>query len=349
METWCDQGSSFSSNHWQLAATEDEKLKYFIETYFSIINNNCIVSACNPICKQKEGHSITMRKKMIIWIAAVPLLFLQLPHKNDAFLLEQRKPNHRQRPSLFPVSKKSISDNDEIMEITSTKKSVPFDNRRQNLIKMAAIWASFVASAPSAQAGLLPLPEKPKRQLELCIVSLIRVLYWAEKAVTDLKSDDTNVRKQRYLEARLASKAMVTGKVGGGASYNVFTLNSLQVKDCLSDLVSYKTDKKERRQAEDLQTDLIEALASIVEFDGLETTLDTSPRSSLTLTMYTEDKATFVRQTLSERVIPTATQLIRLYGSSLEAQCVDYVHNTYPNEVPPSKQPPKQATAEAAD
>jgi hypothetical protein len=206
------------------------------------------------------------------------------------------------------------------------------------------------APPPSARAGLLSLGEKPKRQLELCIVSLLRVIYWAKKSVGDLQSEDVKLRKQRYLEARLASKAMVTGKVGGGASYNVFTLNSLQLKDCLNDLVAYAGDqgKQEKRKAQDLQTDLMEALASVVEFDGLETTQDPSPRSSLTMTMYTEDKVKFVKRTLSERVIPTATALTKLYGSDIEAQCVAYVQETYPNEVPLEQQQQQQQQQQPA-
>lgn len=209
------------------------------------------------------------------------------------------------------------------------------DSTRRQSVWSAAIMFSTISGAPlPSHAGLFA--QKPRRQLELCIVSLLRVTYWAEKAIKDLMSENVNIRKDRYLEARLASKAMVTRKLGGGANYQVYTLNSLQVKDCLADLVSYADDvgKNERRKAEDLQTDLIEALASVVEFDGLETTLDPSPRSSLTLTMYTEDKAKFVQRTLSERVVPPAKALTRLFGPNVETQCVAYVQDNYPNEVP---------------
>jgi hypothetical protein len=214
--------------------------------------------------------------------------------------------------------------------------SVTCDSRRR-AFKMvsASILGSVNVPLPS-HAGLFP--EKPKRQLELCVVSLLRILYWAENAAKDLRSEDPDRRRQRYLEARLASKAMVSGKLGGGSNYQVMTLKSLQLKECLLDLVSYVEDQRLRRQAIDLQTDLLEALASVVEFDGLESTVDSSPRSSLTMTMYTEAKATFVRRTLEDRVVPTTNSLIRLFPQ-VEDLCVAYIQKTYPDEVPMAAQP----------
>lgn len=192
----------------------------------------------------------------------------------------------------------------------------------------------------SSRASLFA--DKPKRQLELCIVSLLRIIYWAERAVRDLESDSPEVQKQRYLEVRLASKALVTGKLGGGANYQVYTLNTLQLKDCLSDLISYAEElggSSQRRLVEDLRTELIESLASVVEFDGLETTLDPSPRSSLTMSMYTSKKGVFVKRTLSEKIIPTVQSLVGVFGSTVEDRCVEYVQKTYPEEVPAAPQP----------
>jgi hypothetical protein len=211
--------------------------------------------------------------------------------------------------------------------------SVTCDTRRQamKLVFSASMLGTIVNVPLPCYAGFF-LSEKPKRQLELCVVSLLRILYWAEKASLDLRSEDPNRRRQRYLEVRLASKAMVSGKLGGGSSYQVMTLKSLQLKECLLDLISYVEDKPQRRQAMDLQTDLLEALASLVEFDGLDSTVEGSPRSSLTMTMYTDTKATFVRRTLEERVMPTTKALIRLFPS-VEDLCVAYVQRTYPDEV----------------
>ncbi|CAB9508011.1 expressed unknown protein [Seminavis robusta] len=222
-------------------------------------------------------------------------------------------------------------------------------SRRQALISTASTFMAGLYPMPST-AGLL-FSEPPKRQLELCIVSLLRIEYWALKASKDLQSDNPDIRKQRYLEARLASKALVTGKIGGGANYQVFTMNSLQLKDTLRDLVSYASmdlGKEERRRAQDLQTELVESFASVVEFDGLDGTLDGSPRSSLTITMYTENKATFVRRTLTEKVVPTTQALIRLFGPDVEARCVAYVQTTYKDELPVIDQPTPQDSASTA-
>jgi hypothetical protein len=219
--------------------------------------------------------------------------------------------------------------------------SWPTSTTRRNAllsaVGMATLWAGL---PPPSHAGLFE--EVPQRQLELCIVSLLRIQFWAEKAVKDLQKESPETRKQRYLEVRLASKALVTGKLGGGANYQVYTLNSLQLKGVLADLAIYaqeKGGKSERRKLEDLSTDLIEALASAVEFDGLETTLDPSPRSSLTMTMYNNDKAVFVKRLLSEKVIPIIKTLIRYFGSDVEKRCLEYVQRTYPTELPMEEKP----------
>merc|ERR1711966_125326 len=52
-----------------------------------------------------------------------------------------------------------------------------------------------------------------------------------------------------------------------------------------------------RNDLADTAEELVEALASLVEFDGLETTWDPSPRSSLMLGMYTPQKGAFVYRT----------------------------------------------------
>ena len=67
-----------------------------------------------------------------------------------------------------------------------------------------------------------------------------------------------------------------------------------------------------------------------------------SPRSSLTMTMFTEAKATFVRRTLAERVIPITQSLIRLFGPDVEARCIDYVQKTYQDELPAPDKPTTQ-------
>jgi hypothetical protein len=132
----------------------------------------------------------------------------------------------------------------------------------------------------------------------------------------------------------LGAKAMVAEKhkVGGGASGRVYSLAGLQIKECLDDLKYYATSSKQMDQYKD---DLVEALASLVEFDGLETTQDASPRSSLTMGMYNSQKAVFVRRTLAERVTPLTQAIVGLFGPDVRVLCEGYVRQYYPSELPP--------------
>ena len=256
-----------------------------------------------------------------------------------------RTGHHRrlsQQPAKLPTNTIEPVKRDDI-----DLENVAESNRRQSLVALATLVSDAMVVPPQPSHAFGLFPEAPRRQLELCIVSLLRLSYWAETAAAALQSDNPDVRKSRYLEARLASKALVTGKVGGGANLNVFNLNSLQCKGCLTDLVGYAGDtgnKGDKRKMEDLQTDLLESLASIVEFDGLETTIDPSPRSSLTMAMYTDAKAVFVRRTLTERVIPTTNAIIRLFPDVMSA-CEAYVQKTYSDELPPRLQPPPTASS----
>lgn len=219
------------------------------------------------------------------------------------------------------------------------------DSRRDFLDRAVTLAGGAILSQPSVAAAFFFGNEKDRRQKELCLVNLIRLRYWALTLATTLGStppsggdeNDYNQvlekRKNAYLEARLGAKAMVAEKqrVGGGASPRVFMLVSLQVKDCLDDLRFYAKNKK----IDQLKDDLVEALASIVEFDGLETTQDPSPRSSLTLSQYNDRKAMFVRRMLEERVAPLSDEIIRYFGPEIRLQCESYVEQYYPNELPP--------------
>jgi hypothetical protein len=175
-----------------------------------------------------------------------------------------------------------------------------------------------------------------RRQKELCIVNLLRLQYWAQTIATSLEpSQDIERRKKAYLEARLGAKAIVAKKqkVGGGATGQVFLLISLGIKGCLDDLSFYAKDK---RKVDQLKDDLTEALASVVEFDGLETTQDPSPRSFLTLGQFNDQKAQFVRRMLSERIVPLTQELVDYFGAETRAQCEAYVREYYRSELPPT-------------
>lgn len=220
------------------------------------------------------------------------------------------------------------------------------DSNRRAFLSTAAALSTLVASTQPSNSFPFGDNGKDRIQKELCIVNLLRLQYWARTITYTLEtSEDIDQRKRAYLEARLGAKAMVAKKqkVGGGASPRVFMLISLQITQCLDDLNYYAKNNKRVTQ---LKEDLIESLASIVEFDGLETTQDPSPRSSLTLGKYNDQKALFVRRMLSERVTPLTAELVDYFGPDTRAQCEGYVRDYYPNELPPT---PQQATESSTD
>jgi hypothetical protein len=192
-------------------------------------------------------------------------------------------------------------------------------------------FALLIDMSLSQPAHAAILGGKERRQLDFCLVNLLRVTYWAESTIQDLKStDDEERRKKVYLEARLGAKALVTGRLGGGATNRVYQLSTLQFRGCLEDIGYYGKS----RQVSDLCQDLLEATAALVEFDGLETTTEPSPRASLTLSMYNPKKATYVERLLSERVIPLSKKLFNSFDPVIRQRCETYVTSTYANEVP---------------
>jgi hypothetical protein len=213
----------------------------------------------------------------------------------------------------------------------------PWMNRRAALLSVPSLASLFTLDSRTNVANALPFFDhnKDRRQLDLCLVNLLRMQYWATSLSEKMKDSDGNdeLIKVYYLEARLGSKVMVakSKKIGGGASANVFMLKGLQITDCLDDL-QYYVDKASRRKLLLYKDDLIESLASIVEFDGLETTQDPSPRSALTLQMYNPQKATFVRRTLAERIIPLTEDILRLFGPDRKAQSAAFIQEYYPKE-----------------
>ncbi|KAG7359826.1 hypothetical protein IV203_034924 [Nitzschia inconspicua] len=194
---------------------------------------------------------------------------------------------------------------------------------------------------PNAANAALPFFEqdKDRRQLDLCLVNLLRLQYWAMSVSDKLQQNKEDVEKLKssYLEARLGCKVIVaqSKKIGGGANANVFMLKGLQVKDCLDDLRFY-VDRPFKKAITQYSDDLIETLASIVEFDGLETTQDPSPRSELTLKMFTPQKGVYVQRMLAERIVPLTDDIMRLFGPDTKSRTMTVVQEFYPKEVPES-------------
>ena len=254
---------------------------------------------------------------------------------------------------------------------------MPSNGRRVFLSNLAA--GSTLLYPPAEADALLFIGGPDRRQLELCLATILRTEYWAMNVAKSLQTkllssptptaasggesaDATatanptlelteNQRKQPYLEARLGAKALLTQKIGGGANSRVLELGGFQLKECLEDAkywcgqlagsnqlpgdASPKTAK--RICANDLAAasdDLVESLASLVEFDGLETTQDPSPRTSLTLASYNPQKGKFVYRTLVERVVPSCERFLGVFGKEKMAVVAEYVRRDHGDEVP---------------
>ncbi|KAL3823335.1 hypothetical protein ACHAXA_010470 [Cyclostephanos tholiformis] len=250
-----------------------------------------------------------------------------------------------------------------------TKTTTMTTTRRRSFLSMAAGYGTAVASKTVRGVGALPFfgdARNDRRQLELCLATVLRTEYWATNVARSLRTrlllpsrtapsspiddprsattivESDNQRRQPYLEARLGAKALLTQKIGGGANARVIALGGYQLRGCLDDVAYWcategrRTDRR-RTCSNELAAaseELVESLASVVEFDGLETTIDPSPRSSLMLGMYTDEKATFVYRTLVERVVPSCERVLGVFGNERRRTIEGYVIRDYPNEVP---------------
>ncbi|KAL7548656.1 hypothetical protein ACHAWF_011928 [Thalassiosira exigua] len=241
-------------------------------------------------------------------------------------------------------------------------------------VSTAAAGGGVWGEGGRADALPFPLPGggSDRRQLELCLATILRAEYWATNVARSIEVrllDPPSAvgsegappapapemseaqRKQPYLEARLGAKALLTQKVGGGANSRVRDLAGLQLRECLEDaeyrcgelaraglLPGAPSSKEAKRICSvdfaSASNDLVESLASIVEFDGLETTIDPSPRSSLMLSMYDRRKGTFVYRTLIERVVPCCERCLRPFGRERRRLVEEYVRRDHGDEVP---------------
>ena len=154
----------------------------------------------------------------------------------------------------------------------------------------------------------------------------------------------------------MGAKALLTQKIGGGANSKVELLGTFQLKECLDDTKYWcgelaKNNQLPKQSSGDVSSknakriicgtdlensidELLESLASLVEFDGLETTIDPSPRSSLMMSMYDTRKGQFVYRTLEERVIPSCEQILKIFGSERITVVEEFVRREVPQEVP---------------
>jgi hypothetical protein len=219
-------------------------------------------------------------------------------------------------------------------------------SRRSAFVFIGGLLPVLTSASQVCNAGFFGGGDENRRELALCLVNLLRLQYWAENMSSDLTEhqDEEERSKKLYLEARLGAKAAVTNKIGGGATNRVYNIGALKFRETMDDLtwhVSSKGASKNKKEALQRIEDLIESLASLVEFDGLETTQDPSPRSTLMLSMYDRKKLAFVQRMLAERIIPTAQSLFDDFDPNVREVSLNYVQSTYTNEIPPSKKKPE--------
>ena len=261
------------------------------------------------------------------------LLLLALVHGAIGFGV-----NNRNKPTItITTSPPSTSIQDSASSSRRSLVSASFQ------IVVGGLITGWTGGQQPANAAFSLFEEKKHRQLELCVVSILRLQYWAQSVAIKLQTaENINQRTSAYVEARLGAKAIVANKIGGGATNQVFTLKSLQIRECLTDLEYYvgKNSNKDKKRLAQLSQDLIESLASLVEFDGLETTTDPSPRSSLTLSMYTDTKGDFVNRMLSERIVGLCQEIVNLPGPDTLDTCNGFILQYYPSELPPRPKPP---------
>ena len=290
----------------------------------------------------------------------------------EAFATQISRPGLRLRAAGLCALHSSILGGDDgccLEGVTAATATSTFRNRRQLLQDSSSsllLVAGLVTLSPS-DASAIPFlggGAEDKRQLELCLVTVLRVKYWAmgvsksidnmlQRAGTAIPSD---IEKAPYLEARLGAKSLLTGRVGGGANQKVYTLAGLQLKGCLKDaeywanLQAKAGEKKDKLAAiqryATASEGIVESLAACVEFDGLETTLDPSPRSSLMLGQYTNQKAQFLTRMLKERVIPSCDALVKCFDGEARERSMRYLKENYYSELPPPPPPPTPPSAD---
>jgi len=191
----------------------------------------------------------------------------------------------------------------------------------------------------------------PKLQLELCLVTILRVKYWADRLSKSLQIalEENNIirKKELYLESRLGAKALLTGRIGGGGGGRVYTLAKFDLRKCLQDGISWfsemktetasTTTKRGSNKNSVLQgaaEEIIYALGALVEFDGLDSITDESPRPSLTMTMFSDDKLNYVKRMMNEKLLPSCDLYLNQFSRSTVQSCVEFIENNYPSEIP---------------
>ena len=106
----------------------------------------------------------------------------------------------------------------------------------------------------------------------------------------------------------------------------VYRLSTLQFTGCLHDLVSSYGLSAQLAQT------WREDIAALIEFDGLDSVLDPSPRSNLTMQQYNDTKRKFVQRQFEERVIPTGQRVMQQFPER-QARVQEYLQKYYADEL----------------
>jgi hypothetical protein len=232
---------------------------------------------------------------------------------------------------------------DDNVSCHSSPTDIGINVSRRNILKISISFAStnsiLIGHGKRTNAA-------DHRQLELCLVSVLRVLYWSQcqieqidDSMVSVDTDENTINRQRalYLETRLGAKAALTGRISGsGATRSVYTLTTLQLSGCLQDIEWYgaRNVQFRRNYVDDLCTSFREGLASIVEFDGLDTLTDPSPRSALTISQYNVNKLKLIRRILNERIIPDGKKLVIAFGPEAYQRSNGFIMQYYSSELP---------------
>ena len=119
----------------------------------------------------------------------------------------------------------------------------------------------------------------------------------------------------------ILDKAILTCKTGDSNNSRLYALSFIQLKDCIKDAMSWYYNelliynaisikyvsitkeqktmlKQQKHEFMNVAQGIIESLAAVMEFDGLDNIHDMSPRSSLALSMYNDSKGIYIKRVL---------------------------------------------------
>ncbi|GMI60750.1 hypothetical protein ScalyP_jg2158 [Parmales sp. scaly parma] len=181
---------------------------------------------------------------------------------------------------------------------------------------------AFLYAPLTSSLVLISNKNSPQPTFELVATTICRVTAFFTKSSADLTSPLPEDVTDSYIAIRLATKDLLTSK---GASY----LSSFDFRHRLAIASSYSLNEA---TAKSLSQELIEQLASIVEFDGLDQLAYDSPRTSLMMRQITQDKIKYVRRTVAT-ILDLLLAIEECYGEEQQEYIIRLMTQYYPDEV----------------